>query len=54
MLGCASFAIIGIWLDAFLPEAWFKLMATLFIAGLASFLIWSPLVLYKFLKQRSN
>ena len=51
MLGCASFAIIGIWLESFLPEAWFKFMGTLFIVGLASFLIWSPLMAYHFLRK---
>ena len=52
MLLCATFAVVGIWFqDAPLPEAWFKTMASLFIIGTASFLLWAPLVVYRFLEK---
>jgi hypothetical protein len=55
MVSCASLVVVGIWLgDDILPEAWFKLTATLFIVGLASFLFWSPLMAYRFLNYLSR
>jgi hypothetical protein len=39
---CASMVIIAIWIgkDAMLGETYFKTAATLFVAGLTSFLTW--------------
>lgn len=51
MLACASCIICGIWLDDTAPEALFKTAATLFILGLANFLIWAPLTIYRFLSK---
>jgi len=54
MLACASCFIIGIWLgEDVAPEALFKAGATLFIIGLANFLIWAPLMAYQFLHKLS-
>ncbi|MFZ2253308.1 MAG: hypothetical protein WAW13_04035 [Minisyncoccia bacterium] len=50
MLACASCFITAIWLgEDVAPEALFKAGATLFIIGLANFLIWAPLMVYRFL-----
>lgn len=46
MLLCASTALTLLWAGNILPE---KLVPTFFIIGFASFLIWAPLVVYKFL-----
>ncbi len=54
MLACASFAVTGIWLHDRVPEALFKATATFFVAGLASFLLWAPLVVYRFLSALSS
>lgn len=51
MLACASAVITGIWLEDRLPEEYFKIPATLFIAGLANFLLWAPLITYRFLNK---
>lgn len=53
MLACASCFITGIWLDDAAPEALFKAAATLFIVGLANFLIWAPIMVYRFLNKVS-
>ncbi|NTV22502.1 MAG: hypothetical protein HGB03_02970 [Candidatus Yonathbacteria bacterium] len=52
MLACATIAIASIWLgwfdngdDHFTP-----IIPTLFIIGLASFLIWLPIVIYKLIE----
>lgn len=47
MLLCAGTALIDIWFNA-LPQ---KLIPTFFIMGFASFLIWAPLVVYRFLQK---
>jgi tellurite resistance protein TehA-like permease len=49
MLLCGSLAIGAVWFGGALPEAYFQAGATLFIIGFASFLIWAPLVVYRFL-----
>lgn len=50
MLCCAGCALLNIWAGSVLPD---KLIPTFFILGFASFLIWAPLVVYRFLaKQR--
>lgn len=51
MLACASSVIVGIWLENRLPEEYFKIPATLFIVGFASFLLWAPRVAYRFLDK---
>jgi len=51
MLLTASLAIVGIWLEYLLPEAYFKLMGTCFIVGVANFLLWAPNLAYRFLRQ---
>jgi hypothetical protein len=48
MLLCASTALTDIWSEHVLPE---KLIPTFFIVGLASFLIWAPIVTYRFLAK---
>jgi tellurite resistance protein TehA-like permease len=51
MLRSASVVVIAIWSGEYFPEYYFKTVATLFITGLASFLIWSPIMVYRFLKK---
>ena len=48
MLLCGSTALVTIWFENALPE---KLIPTFFIPGFASFLIWAPLVTYRFLAK---
>lgn len=48
MLLCAGTALTLLWAEGTLPE---KLMPTFFIIGFASFLIWAPLVAYRFLAK---
>ena len=48
MLLCASSALSLIWIGEIFPE---KLVPTFFILGFASFLIWAPLVTYRFLAK---
>ncbi|MCB9811590.1 hypothetical protein H6783_01635 [Candidatus Nomurabacteria bacterium] len=51
MLTTASLVIVGIWLEDKLPEAYFKTIATFFIVGLANFLLWAPILAYRFLHK---
>lgn len=46
MLLCAGSALALIWGGNLLPQ---QLVPTFFIIGFASFLIWAPLVAYRFL-----
>lgn len=48
MLLCASSALTLLWVNSVLPE---KIIPTFFIVGFASFLIWAPLVTYRFLAK---
>lgn len=48
MLLCAGSALTVIWAHEAIPE---KLVPTFFIVGFANFLIWAPLVTYKFLRK---
>jgi len=48
MLLCASSALTLIWIGDVITE---KLVPTFFIIGFASFLIWAPLITYKFLAK---
>jgi hypothetical protein len=48
MLSCAASALILIWAGDLIPQ---KLVPTFFILGFASFLIWAPLVTYRFLAK---
>lgn len=51
MLLCATTVLVNIW---FLNEAESEfqlLIPTFFIIGFASFLIWAPLVVYRFLEK---
>ena len=48
MILCASSALILIWSENLLTE---KIIPTFFILGLANFLIWMPLIVYKFLNS---
>ncbi len=50
MLLCAGSTLTFLWFENVVPE---KLIPTLFIIGLASFLIWVPLVTYRFLEKLS-
>jgi hypothetical protein len=59
MLLCAGSVLITIWLaEAYPPQfapVFFKTSASLFVIGLASFLVWAPLLAYRFLQSlRSN
>jgi len=51
MLLCAATALVLIWAGTVLPQ---KLVPTFFIIGFASFLIWAPLVVYKFLHTKAT
>ena len=53
MLSCASCFIVGIWLGDAAPKALFKAGGTLFIIGLANFLMWAPIITYRFLSKLS-
>ena len=46
MLACAGSALTLLWGGDLMPQ---RLVPTFFIVGLASFLIWAPLVVYRFL-----
>ena len=48
MLLCAGTALTLIWAGNILPQ---KLVPSFFIVGFASFLVWAPLVAYKFLAK---
>jgi tryptophan-rich sensory protein len=48
MLLCAGTALVLIWGGDVLPQ---KLVPTFFIIGLAAFLIWAPLLAYRFLTK---
>lgn len=48
MLLCAGSALTLIWVGNVLPE---KIVPTFFIIGFASFLIWAPLITYRFLAR---
>lgn len=48
MLLCAATALISIWAGNILPD---RLIPTFFILGFASFLIWAPLLAYRFLAK---
>lgn len=48
MLSCAGSALTLVWAGDVIPQ---KLVPTFFIVGLASFLIWVPLVTYTFLNK---
>jgi hypothetical protein len=50
MLLCAGTALVNIWAEGILPM---QLIPTFFIIGLASFLIWAPLLAYRFLGKRN-
>lgn len=54
MLTCASLVLVVVWFEASLPETYFRLPATFFIIGLASFLLWAPLVTYRFLNKQTH
>lgn len=52
MLLCASSALVLIWTESYIEnENIFKIIPTFFIIGLANFLIWAPLVTYRFLNK---
>jgi hypothetical protein len=48
MLVCAGTALTNIWAPKVLP---IQLIPTFFIIGFASFLIWAPLMTYRFLAK---
>lgn len=48
MLLCAGSALSLIWFGDVIPQ---KLVPTFFIIGFASFLIWAPHVIYRFLAK---
>jgi hypothetical protein len=48
MLLTAGTALLSIWAPGLLPD---KLLPTFFIPGFAAFLIWAPLLAYRFLAK---
>jgi len=52
MLLCAFTALVGLWFFDGEESEFFKLIPTFFIIGFASFLIWAPLMVYRFLEKR--
>ena len=50
MLLCAATAIVLLWIEP-QDETYFKAIPTLFIIGLASFLIWGTTVVYRGLES---
>lgn len=50
MFLCAGTALTLIWGGDVLPQ---KLVPTFFILGFANFLMWAPLVAYRFLEKKS-
>jgi len=48
MLLCAGTMLSNIWLFEEPPEFQMKLVATFFIIGFASFLVWAPHIVYRF------
>jgi hypothetical protein len=53
MMITAGLTIGGVWGGEILPEAYFKTIASCFIIGLASFLLWATMMVYRFLKKLS-
>jgi hypothetical protein len=51
MLLCAGSALINIWVG---NDTVGKLVPTFFIIGFASFLIWGPLVVYRFIQTQTK
>ena len=49
MLLCAGSVLTLIWAGDIIPQ---RLIPTFFIIGFASFLIWAPLMVYKFLARQ--
>jgi hypothetical protein len=49
MLSCATVALVALWFFDGEDQEFFKLIPTFFIIGFASFLIWAPLMVYRFL-----
>jgi hypothetical protein len=49
MLLCAGLGLISIWSNDSIPE---EILATFFIIGIASFLIWAPTMVYRFLEKK--
>lgn len=52
MISCATTALIAIWFFDAEDQEFFKLIPTFFIIGLANFLIWAPLIIYRFLERK--
>jgi uncharacterized membrane protein YhaH (DUF805 family) len=52
MLLCASVALINIWILNGEDSKFMLLIPTFFIIGFASFLIWAPLMVYRFLEKK--
>ncbi len=51
MLACASTALVNIWFFDGGDSKFQLLIPTFFIIGFASFLIWAPLMVYRFLEK---
>ncbi|PIR85373.1 hypothetical protein COU15_00920 [Candidatus Kaiserbacteria bacterium CG10_big_fil_rev_8_21_14_0_10_45_20] len=51
MMACATSVLSLIWFENLVPE---RIAPTFFVIGLASFLIWSPLITYRFLEKNRN
>lgn len=51
MILCASSVLILIWFEHMIPERIIPIAPTFFIIGLASLLIWAPIMVYRFLEK---
>ncbi len=53
LICCATMVLIGIWFgEHVFPEFYFQTTATVFVVGLASFLIWLSATLQKLNRER--
>jgi uncharacterized membrane protein YhaH (DUF805 family) len=53
MVLCASLFIVIIWLgEDNEHQTLFQIVATLFVFGLANFLFWASLIVYRFLEKK--
>ena len=50
MLVCAGTVIVAIWTGREPEEGFFKIIPTTLILGIASFLVWAPHVVYRFVE----
>lgn len=55
LISCASMVLFSIWFKSLVPGPWyFQIIATLFVTGLASFLVWFSMMLYAFRRKHES